>query len=107
MVEPVLWGDTGWFGQAEVLHFPLWRRRAGREEGSRAGGLDPTQVGMAGPPPAWPCSSSTSQGQPPAKDSQQPRTAQPVPHVAGFPSCCGIITDIISKEKIILKTAIN
>lgn len=44
MMESPPWGDTGWFGQAEVLHFPPWRRRAGREEGSEAGGLDCTQV---------------------------------------------------------------
>lgn len=32
------------------------------EEGSGAGGLDPTQAGMAGPLPAQPTSSPTSQG---------------------------------------------
>lgn len=62
-MELALWGDTGWFGQAEGLHFPPWRRRAGKEEGSGAGGPDPTQVRMAGPPPARPCSSSSSHGQ--------------------------------------------
>lgn len=92
-MEPASWGDLRRFvrlrGSISLPGGEGWagKRGAGQEGWTphRWGWQSLCQLGPAPPPPA--------------KGNHQPKTTQPVPHMAGFPHCCGIITDIMSKEK--------